>query len=37
MWHRRPVVGIAAFLRLGKAVVENPSLLALCYQMYGYT
>ena len=37
MWHRRPVVGIAAFVQLGKGVVENPRLVALCYQMYGYT
>lgn len=31
------VVGIAAFVQLGKAVVENPRLVALCYQMYDYT
>lgn len=39
MWHRRPVVHIAAFVQLGKAVVENARLVAgaLCYQMYGYT
>lgn len=37
MWHKRPVVCIAAFVQLGKAVLENPRLVALCYQMYGYT
>lgn len=37
MWCRRPVVGIATFVLLGKAVVENPRLVALCYQMYDCT
>lgn len=37
MWCRRPVVGIATFVQLGKAVVENPRLVALCYQMYDCT
>lgn len=36
VWHKRPVECVAAFVQLGKAVVENPGLVALCYQMYGY-